>query len=80
MINMSYCRMENTRKAFKECIDAVSNREHLSDRELNEFKGLVNDIMDFFTDEAIIDEEGCINEEVFNELLEELQNSDNEDS
>ena len=33
MINMGYCRMENTSMALEECIEALENGEVLSSRE-----------------------------------------------
>lgn len=55
MANMSYCRFQNTSYDLNECIDALENRESLSDEERSSAVKMLNKILNFCVDENIIE-------------------------
>lgn len=61
MVNMSYCRFENTYKALMECIHHVDNGEETSPQEIEYATKLYKACEDFISSiesEGLTDEEG----------------------
>lgn len=57
MMNMGYCRFENTAIALQECIDALNDGEKLSVSEKKYCRALFQDFLNFCTDEGIVEDE-----------------------
>lgn len=57
MANMSYCRFRNTKIDLEDCIDALRNKEDLSEDEYKACRKMFANIMDFLYEEGIIDDE-----------------------
>ena len=53
MINMSYCRFHNTRKAMQECLDALTDGDTLTEEELADCKGMFEEIVGFLFNEFV---------------------------
>lgn len=64
MINMSYCRFNNTRLALDECLEAIQNGEKLSDPEMDSCKEMFRTFIDFCYASGIIDEENASNDKL----------------
>ena len=47
MMNMSYCRFENTLSALMECLNHIENEEETSEREINYAKRLYETCKEF---------------------------------
>ena len=47
MINMSYCRFENTLYALRECLDHIEDEEETCEREINNAKHLYETCKEF---------------------------------
>lgn len=47
MMNMSYCRFENTLSALMECLNHIENEEETSEREINYAKRLYETCQEF---------------------------------
>ena len=47
MMNMSYCRFENTLSALTECLNHIENEEETSEREINYAKRLYETCKEF---------------------------------
>lgn len=63
MVNMSYCRFENTYKALQECIKHVQDGVETSPQEINYANKLYKACEDFLSEvdyNGITDEEGDI--------------------
>lgn len=58
MMNMSYCRFENTYKAWLECVEALMNEELDRASEKKYAKWLITGVVDLCLDYGIL-EEGC---------------------
>ena len=57
MINMSYCRFNNTNLALNECLDAIQDGEKLSDSEMDCCKRMFKNFIKFCYDNGIIEDE-----------------------
>ena len=55
MANMSYCRFHNTRLDLGDCLDALTDGEHLSSSEKQAGRHLFDDFLSFCVDQGIID-------------------------
>ena len=63
MMNMSYCRFENTYKALQECIKHINECEETSPQEINYANKLYKACEQFLSDvdyNGVTDEEGDI--------------------
>lgn len=49
MMNMSYCRFENTLYALRECLDHIEDEEETCEREINNAKHLYETCKEFIT-------------------------------
>lgn len=47
MMNMSYCRFENTLYALRECLDHIEDEEETCEREINNAKHLYETCKEF---------------------------------
>lgn len=56
MANMSYCRFHNTRLDLGDCLDALSDGEHLSRSEKRSGCLMFNEFLDFCQNNGIIDD------------------------
>ena len=78
MMNMSYCRQENTYAALRECLDDVCqhvNEEaeyEVSDREIREFRNMVKYFHSFLCDMELLDEDGNLDKEALDEVCEAM--------
>ena len=57
MVNMSYCRFNNTNLAVSECLDAIQNGGKLSDAEMDSCKQMFRSFIDFCCNSGIIEDE-----------------------
>ena len=64
MSNMSYCRYNNTRSDLNDCISDctkhvdMSAEYKVSDSEVDQFRGMVEEMVEFLLDLELIDEHG----------------------
>ena len=78
MMNMSYCRQENTLFALKEAlgdVEAHINEEaeyEVSDREIHQFSRMVEYMFEFLSEQELIDFETC---DLDRDRLEEICNA-----
>ena len=84
MMNMSYCRMENTCHALDECIDSINSGERISPREFRYFKSMFKEAIKFCYDNGILDDDddGIDFDKIssrFDEWRDELIERDEED-
>lgn len=70
MINMDYCRFNNTNIAIEECLESIKNGDKLSEREMNSCRSMFEKFIEFCFDEGILD--GDIDYENVHENLEEF--------
>ena len=70
-MNMSYCRFRNTRNDLRDCINALSERNISSDEEKRAAKEIINMMLDFLNDEDLLDDEGNLNEETLDNIIEQ---------
>lgn len=54
MANMSYCRLQNTRRDMEDCLDALRDEKRLSSDEAKAGRWMFDDILDFCQDMGII--------------------------
>lgn len=74
MINMSYCRFENTYKALEECFAALDGGEGLKDASYEEqeaFRQLFTEFLEFCWEKDFI---GRPNWDVLEDFYEEIEN------
>lgn len=71
MMNMSYCRFNNTNIALEECLDSIKNADKLSNSEMNNCRSLFGKFIDFCFDSGILDSDKIDYGDV-NENLEEF--------
>lgn len=57
MVNMSYCRFNNTKLALDECLEAIQNGENLSDAEMDSCKDMFRNFINFCCDSGIIEDD-----------------------
>ena len=75
---MSYCRYEGTRAEINVCLSDV--QEHIneeaeyevSEREIDQFRGMIHDIVRFLNDNELLDECGDINEDALDSICESM--------
>ena len=72
MVNMSYCRFENTLLALRECTTALENYEEISTRESEKGQVMFEQFLEFCQDYGIIDE---FDGDAINALFEEREGS-----
>ena len=70
MINMDYCRFNNTDIALEECLESIKNGDKLSDREMNRCRSMFEKFIEFCFDTGILD--GDTDYENVHENLEEF--------
>lgn len=54
MANMSYCRFHNTRLALGDCLDALCDKEWLSEGEARAGRWMFVELLDFCRENSII--------------------------
>lgn len=80
-INMSYCRHENTRLALNEVLNDVYehiNEEaeyEVSDREIRNFRQMVESFCEFLQSAELLDEDGYLNDDALDEVCEAMRKS-----
>lgn len=57
MVNMDYCRFNNTKNALDECLDAIQNGEKLSKPEMDACKIMFRQFIDFCCNSGIVEDE-----------------------
>lgn len=63
---MSYCRFEGTKAELRACFNDVEEHlygeqdDEISEREIQCFRGIVADMIDFLNDNYLIDEDGML--------------------
>lgn len=80
MVNMSYCRFENTLLALRECIDDV--QEHVdgyakyptSEGEAKQFRMMVQEFVNFLNENGILDEYNDVDEVALADVIERMRN------
>lgn len=70
MINMDYCRFNNTDIALEECLESIKNGDKLSEREMNSCRSMFEKFIEFCFDAGILD--GDTGYENIHENLEEF--------
>lgn len=70
MINMDYCKFNNTDIALEECLESIKNGDKLSDREMNSCRSMFEKFIEFCFDAGILD--GDTDYENVHENLEEF--------
>lgn len=81
MINMSYCRYENTLLALRECLNDVGEHVNeeaectVSKREIGCFKSIVAEFWCFLVDNELINEDGELSDSSLNEVCEKMAQS-----
>lgn len=70
MGNMSYCRFENTSGDVLDCLDALRDRNVLSESELENAGNMLQAILEFLEEENIID---GYNNDALENLLDECE-------
>lgn len=58
MINMGYCRFNNTKMALDECLEALQEGRTLSNEEFRKCKQMFKNIVSFLEDEGVIEDDG----------------------
>jgi GTP cyclohydrolase I len=53
---MSYCRFENTLSDLEDCIQAINDRDSLSEREADALEAMLQAIGELLEDEGLVDE------------------------
>ena len=74
MINMSYCRFENTYKALDECLEALNRGESLKDASHFEkigFRLLFTQFLTYCKEMDFVDD---INQDVLDNFFKEIEN------
>lgn len=57
MINMNYCRFNNTELALDECLDTIKSGKELSEEEMNSCRKLFGQFIDFCYDSGILEDD-----------------------
>ena len=84
-INMSYCRQENTYLALREALSDVEehmNEEaeyEISDREIQNFRNMVEYFHDFLCNQELLDEDGNLDDEALDRVCEAMAKSYDEE-
>jgi hypothetical protein len=76
MSNMSYCRFQNTLGDLRDCLEALNNRNISSDEEKQSANILLKVMADFLVDESIIDEDGNVDYDRIEEIINECGNEE----
>ena len=71
MINMDYCRFNNTDIALEECLESIKNGDKLSDKEMNSLRSMFGKFIDFCFDAGILNAD-TVDYESVHENLEEF--------
>lgn len=75
---MSYCRFEGTHQELRACLCDVEehvNEEaqyEVSDREINQFRNMVEYFVGWLNDMALLDEDGDIDQDALDQVCEAL--------
>ncbi len=70
MVNMSYCRFQNTRGDMEDCLDTLREEKRLSRDEANAGRWMFDDILSYCRDNGIIDSyDGEMLEGIFDGLV-----------
>jgi hypothetical protein len=75
---MSYCRFEGTRQEMDSCINEVIDHINgdadykVSDREIEEFRKMLRNFVEFLQDTEILDANGDIDGDVLDEVCKDM--------
>lgn len=78
---MSYCRFEGTYHELRACVADVEehvNEEaeyEVSDNEINFFRLMISDMVEFLQNQELLDEHGELNEEELDKICEAMAKS-----
>lgn len=81
---MSYCRYEGTRDELRVCLKDAE--EHIngeaeykvSETEIHHFENMIREFTDWLHDMALLDEDGYLNDDALNEVLESMKTANEE--
>lgn len=74
MVNMNYCRFNNTKIALNECLEAIQCGEKLSDDEMKCCKQMFRSFIDFCYESGIIEDEDDELDDRLEEFFETIGN------
>ena len=75
---MSYCRFEGTHDELRACLADVDEHvneeagEKVSDREIQHFRNMIEYFVGWLNDQALLDEDGCLNYEELDQVCEAM--------
>ena len=76
---MSYCRFEGTHHELRSCLNDVEEHVNgeasysVSDREIDEFKQMVEDFYHFMQDQELIDDNGYLDRTELEKVCDEMR-------
>ena len=73
MVNMSYCRFQNTAIALDECIDSLNDENVLSVTEKRYCKSLFQTFLNFCVEEGIVEDEDGERDDRLKEFIDGLE-------
>lgn len=75
---MSYCRFEGTRAELRACLNEAQEHingeadDKVSASEIECFKDIIRDVVDFLNDNCLIDEDGMIDREGLDDVCQAM--------
>ena len=76
---MSYCRFEGTRQELRACLNDVEEHVNgdaeyeVSENEIGHFEHMVREFVDWLNDMALLDDEGNLDDDALNEVLDSMK-------
>ena len=76
---MSYCRFEGTDAELRACLNDVDKHVNgeaeyaVSDSEIHHFRRMVDNFAAWICDMNLLDEDGCLDEDVLDEICEAMK-------
>ena len=76
---MSYCKFEGTYRELTVCLEDVQAHidecamYSVSEREIQYFKRIIEEVVEFMYNNDILDDNGNINDDVFNDVLKTME-------
>jgi len=78
MGNMSYCKFRNTLNDLRECINAIEEREQLSEDEHQACSKMITEMTNFLENAGLAESTDDF-DETYNTILREMKESDEDD-
>ena len=75
---MSYCRFEGTLDELRVCLNDVDEHVNgeaeyeVSDREINQFRNMIEYFVGWLNDQALLDEDGCLDYDELDQVCEAM--------